>query len=173
MVEYRPVSDAIQIQRSGFHSRRYQIFWEVVGPERNPLSLVSTIEELLGRKSIGSGQENRNYGSALTIWHPNKKAPWPEPARELYQPPLVGEVSANFPSDTLYPQKLALTSPLVGHWIIVIMAIIIIITAIIIIIIKLTNKTDKQTNSMVWVCERTIPTEWPPTVGEVIANFCG
>jgi hypothetical protein len=28
-------------------------------------------------------------------------------------------------------------------------------------------------NSMVWVSERTIPTEWPPFVGEVIANFCG
>jgi hypothetical protein len=29
------------------------------------------------------------------------------------------------------------------------------------------------TNSMVWVRERTIPTERPPLVGEVIANFCG
>jgi hypothetical protein len=28
------------------------------------------------------------------------------------------------------------------------------------------------TNSMVWVRERTIPTERPPLVGEVIANFC-
>jgi hypothetical protein len=27
-------------------------------------------------------------------------------------------------------------------------------------------------NSMVWVRERTIPTERPPLVGEVIANFC-
>jgi hypothetical protein len=26
---------------------------------------------------------------------------------------------------------------------------------------------------MVWVRERTIPTERPPLVGEVIANFCG
>jgi hypothetical protein len=26
---------------------------------------------------------------------------------------------------------------------------------------------------MVWVRERTIPTERPPPVGEVIANFCG
>jgi hypothetical protein len=34
-----------------------------------------------------------------------------------------------------------------------------------------TNK--KKTNSMVWVRERTIPTERPPLVGEVIANFCG
>jgi hypothetical protein len=29
---------------------RYQIFWEVMGLERAPLSLESTIEELLGRK---------------------------------------------------------------------------------------------------------------------------
>jgi hypothetical protein len=28
-------------------------------------------------------------------------------------------------------------------------------------------------NSMVWVRERTLPTEWPPLVGEVIANFLG
>jgi hypothetical protein len=28
-------------------------------------------------------------------------------------------------------------------------------------------------NSMVWVRERTIPTERPPLVGEVTANFCG
>jgi hypothetical protein len=34
------------------------------------------------------------------------------------------------------------------------------------------NKT-KQKNSMVWVRERTIPTERPPLVGEVIANFYG
>jgi hypothetical protein len=33
-----------------------------VGLERGPLSLVSTIEELLGRKSSGSGLENRDYG---------------------------------------------------------------------------------------------------------------
>jgi hypothetical protein len=26
---------------------------------------------------------------------------------------------------------------------------------------------------MVWVRQRTIPTERPPLVGEVIANFCG
>jgi hypothetical protein len=31
----------------------------------------------------------------------------------------------------------------------------------------------KKKNSMVWVRERTIPTEWPPLVGEVIANLCG
>jgi hypothetical protein len=46
----------------GFDSRAYQIFWEVVGLERGPLSLVSTTEELLGRNSSGSGLENREYG---------------------------------------------------------------------------------------------------------------
>jgi hypothetical protein len=55
-------SSWLQIQRSGFHSRRYQIFLEVVGLERGPLGLVSTIEELLGRKISGSGLENRECG---------------------------------------------------------------------------------------------------------------
>jgi hypothetical protein len=45
-----------------------------VGLERGPLSLVSTIEELLGRKNSGCGPENRDYGRkgsvTLTIWHP-------------------------------------------------------------------------------------------------------
>jgi hypothetical protein len=43
----------------GFDSRRYQISWEVVDLERGPLSLVSTIKELLERKSNGSGPEIR------------------------------------------------------------------------------------------------------------------
>jgi hypothetical protein len=33
-----------------------------MGLKRGPLSLVSTIEELLGRKSSGSGLEIREYG---------------------------------------------------------------------------------------------------------------
>jgi hypothetical protein len=41
-------SSWLQIQRPGFDSRRYQIFWEVAGRERGPLSLESTIKELLG-----------------------------------------------------------------------------------------------------------------------------
>jgi hypothetical protein len=40
-------------------------------------------------------------------------------------------------------------------------------------LIILKQNKNKQTNSMVWVRERTIPTERPPLVGEVIANFCG
>jgi hypothetical protein len=56
----------------GFDPHRYQIFREVVSLERGPLSLVSTIEELLGRKSSGSGLENREYGHresvTVTTW---------------------------------------------------------------------------------------------------------
>jgi hypothetical protein len=33
-----------------------------MGPERGPLSLVSTTVELLGRKSSGSDLESREYG---------------------------------------------------------------------------------------------------------------
>jgi hypothetical protein len=76
-------SSWLQIQRSGFDSRHYQIFWEVVGLERGPLSLVSTTEELLGRKSSGSGLENRK-----------------DPSRR--------------PCGTIFPHKLALTSPTSG-----------------------------------------------------------
>jgi hypothetical protein len=71
-----------------FDSWRYQIFWEVVGQERGPLSLVSTIEELLEGKSSGSGLENRQYG---------------------HRDPL------HWPCDILYPQKLTLTSPTSGR----------------------------------------------------------
>jgi hypothetical protein len=79
----RGQSSWLQIQRSGFDSLRYQIFWEVVGMERCPLSLVSTIEELLERKSSGFGLEIREYGR-----------------RDLLR----------WPHGTLYPQTLALTS---------------------------------------------------------------
>jgi hypothetical protein len=69
---------------SGFDSRSYKIFWEVVGLERGPHSLVSTIEEVPGRKSSGSGLESREYGR---------------------------RDSSRWPRDILYKQKLALTSP--------------------------------------------------------------
>jgi hypothetical protein len=58
-----------------------------VGLERGPLSLVSTTEELLGRKSSGSGLQNQEYGR-----------------RDLSRGPRA----------TLYPQTLALTSPTSG-----------------------------------------------------------
>jgi hypothetical protein len=72
----------------GFDFRHYQIFWEVVGLERGPLSLVSTTEELPGSNSSCSCQESREYGRRnLSRW----------------------------PRSTLYPQKkVALTSPASG-----------------------------------------------------------
>jgi hypothetical protein len=66
-----------------FDSRRYQIFWEVVGMERGPLSLVSTIEELLGRKSSGSGLKIREYGRR-------------DPSHWLRDIPLFAKVGTNF-----------------------------------------------------------------------------
>jgi hypothetical protein len=80
-------SSWLQIQRSGFDSRNYQLFWEVVGLELGPLSLVSTTEELLGRKSNGSGLESREYG---------RKNP------------------SRWQRDILHPPKVALTSPTSG-----------------------------------------------------------
>jgi hypothetical protein len=41
-----------------FDSWRYQIFWEVVGLERGPLSLVRITEELLEWKVAAPGLEN-------------------------------------------------------------------------------------------------------------------
>jgi hypothetical protein len=55
-------SSRLQIQRSALDSRHYQILWVVVDLERGPLSLVDTIEELLDRKSSGSGLEIREHG---------------------------------------------------------------------------------------------------------------
>jgi hypothetical protein len=63
-------SSWLQIQRSGFHSRCCQAFWEVAGLERSPLSLVSTIEELLDEKVDRSDLENREYGRRGTTRHP-------------------------------------------------------------------------------------------------------
>jgi hypothetical protein len=66
-------SSWLQVQRSGFDSQRYQIFWEAVGLERGPLSLVSATEELLGRKSSCSSLESQEFGrigsAELTTWH--------------------------------------------------------------------------------------------------------
>jgi hypothetical protein len=58
----------------GFDSRGYKIFWEVMGLERGPLSLVRVTEELLEWKSSGSclgNRDRRPWGSvALTTRHP-------------------------------------------------------------------------------------------------------
>jgi hypothetical protein len=58
-----------------------------MGLEQGPIRLVSIIEELVERKSSGSGLEIREYGRR-------------DPSR--------------CPSDTIYPQKLALISPTSG-----------------------------------------------------------
>jgi hypothetical protein len=77
------------VRVSGYRSRDPGLFPALPdflrssGPERGPLSLVSTTEELLERKSSGSGLETREYGCR-------------DPSR--------------WPRGTIYPQKLALTS---------------------------------------------------------------
>jgi hypothetical protein len=80
-------SSWLQIQRSGFYSRHYQILRNVVDLEQGPLRLVNAIEELFGRKSSSSGLEIREYS---------------------HRDPL------RCPRGTLYPQKLTLTSPISG-----------------------------------------------------------
>jgi hypothetical protein len=72
----------------GFDSWLCHIFWEAVGLERGPLSLVNIIEELLEWKSSGSGFRKSRLTAAGG--------------------PLC------WPRDTHYPQKLALTSPTSG-----------------------------------------------------------
>jgi hypothetical protein len=52
----------------GFDSWHYQIFW-VVGLELGPHKLVGTIEELLGRKSIGSGLITKNRAVWIRCAH--------------------------------------------------------------------------------------------------------
>jgi hypothetical protein len=58
---------------SGFDSRHYQIFWEVVGLERGPLSLVSATEELLDRKVAAPVYKTEN--TAVGIRHADHIAP--------------------------------------------------------------------------------------------------
>jgi hypothetical protein len=51
-------SSWLQIRRSGFYSRLYHIFWDVVVLERGPHCLANATEELLGR----TGLETLEYG---------------------------------------------------------------------------------------------------------------
>jgi hypothetical protein len=70
-----------------FDSRRYQIFWKVVGLQQAPPSLVRIIEELLERKV----------------------------AAPVYKTKINGRGdSFRWPRDTLYPLKSALTLPTSG-----------------------------------------------------------
>jgi hypothetical protein len=72
---------------AGFDSRRRQTFWEIVGLERCPLSIVNTFQKLLERKSSGFGLQSREYCYRdLLHWSLN----------------------------TLYPQTLSLPSPTSG-----------------------------------------------------------
>jgi hypothetical protein len=71
--------------RFGF--RRFQIFWATAGLERGPVSLVRTTEELL----------EGNVAAPVSKTEINDRG---NPFR--------------WPRDTLYPQKLALTSPTSG-----------------------------------------------------------
>jgi hypothetical protein len=71
----------------GVDCRHDQICWEVVDLKRGPLSLVSITEELLRRKSSGSGLESREYGR---------------------RNPLC------WPRNIFYPKKLTLTSHICG-----------------------------------------------------------
>jgi hypothetical protein len=76
-------SSWLQIQRSVFISRRYQIFWEAVSLKWGPLSLASTIEELLGRESGGFGLETLEYDRR-------------DPSRWLRDTPLSGKFDTDF-----------------------------------------------------------------------------
>jgi hypothetical protein len=58
-----------------FDSGSYQIFWEVVGLEWGPLSLVSTIEELLGRKKKVAAPAQKAENTAVGIRHAYHVAP--------------------------------------------------------------------------------------------------
>jgi hypothetical protein len=80
-------SSWLQNHVSRIDSRRYQTFWEVVGLEWGPLSLVSITEKLIGRNSSGSDLESRECGRSNQL---------------------------RWPSNTLYEQTLALTSPTSG-----------------------------------------------------------
>jgi hypothetical protein len=79
------LSSLLQIQRSGLDSRRYQIFWEVMGLERGPLSLVEY-----------------NWG-----------ATWKKKYRLRSRKPKIRPYGS-VPRGTIYPQKLALTLPTSG-----------------------------------------------------------
>jgi hypothetical protein len=60
-VEKRGRVEECSVAPLQFDSLRYQIFCEAVGLKRDALNLVSTSEELLGRKSSCSGLEIREY----------------------------------------------------------------------------------------------------------------
>jgi hypothetical protein len=66
-------SSWLHTRKPEFDSQHYQIFWEVVGLERDPLSLVSTTEELLDRKVAAPVLKTEN--TAVGIRHAAHVAP--------------------------------------------------------------------------------------------------
>jgi hypothetical protein len=80
-------SSWLQIQRSGFDSRRYQIFWEVVGLERVHSASWVQLRSYLEEKVAAPVYKTEN--TAVGIRHADYET-------------------------SLYPQKLALTSPTNG-----------------------------------------------------------
>jgi hypothetical protein len=117
----------LQILRSGVRFPALPHFLRSSGSGTGPLSLVSTTEELLGRKRIGPGLESREYGRRdPSRWprgtlYPQKLALTTEELleRKSSGPGLESREygrrdPSRWPRDTLYPQKLALTSPTSG-----------------------------------------------------------
>jgi hypothetical protein len=87
MVTKKFLSDGLcglAVRGPGFDSWRFQIFSEVLGLEWSPFSLLSVIEELLGRNSSGFCMANWEYDRGDLL------------------------------RDILYPQKLTPTSPTRG-----------------------------------------------------------
>jgi hypothetical protein len=84
---------------SRFDYRRYRIFWEVVGLERGPLSLVSTIEELLETRSSGSGLEIGEYGRRDPSRWPHGN-PYPQEKLAISSPTSGGRSVGIVPSRT-------------------------------------------------------------------------
>jgi hypothetical protein len=68
----------------------YHIFWELLGPYRGPLSLVSTIEELLERKS-GSDLENREYSHRDPLRWPRDPPFYPPKLHKLRRQEAVAQ----------------------------------------------------------------------------------
>jgi hypothetical protein len=79
-------SVATDTEVHGFDSRRYQIFWEVVGLERGSLSLVNTTEALLEKEVAAPAKKTEITAVGMSSW----------------------------PLGILYPHKLALTPPARG-----------------------------------------------------------
>jgi hypothetical protein len=143
-----------------------------VGLERGPLSLVSTTEKLFDRKAAAPVYKTEN--TALGLRHADNVAP---------------SIRKSWQSLRWQRRSLARYSSLADsdHGVFLCVAILITLS---VIRANLMDKSHKpkvtsrllthllkvnwqKVNSVALVRERTIPTEWPPLVGEVSARFCG